>query len=164
MDERIEESATLCVKDSKQVLKFLQLARALDDNIRPRINEHGPSHCLELVEGVVFPNWDNRMGMLSFCQRATERTVHLDDDVANFRALGEEQRNEMLRIDPYGYKGLLRRQLDYENQVKGLRWMYDREQKIDLVIRQRSAEVLKDICGIEVDKKYITAIREGDEN
>lgn len=160
MNTTIEENEKLCIKDSKQVLRFLTMSRALDDNIRARINEKGPSHCMDLVEKAILPNWDNRMGILGFCQRATERTVHLDEEVGKFRELDEEERNEMLRIDPYGYKGLLRRQLDYERQIKGMRWMYDREQEVDLVIRQRSAEVLKDICGYEVDKKYL--VRESD--
>lgn len=192
--DKVVESERLCVEDAKVVIRFLRAARALDDNIRARVNEAGPGRCEALVRDVVVPNWDRRMGMLGFCQRATRRAsgagagageaapaasgahngssnewpsgspneisglngvdADASDDLARFRGLSEDERNEMLRIDPYGFKGLLRRQLDYERQAQGMRWMYDREQEVDLVVRQRTAEVLKDMCNVEVDERY----------
>lgn len=151
----LEPTETLCVRDSLQLLRFIKHARALDDNIRLRLNESGPAKCASLVEKVVVPNWDHRIALLTYCQQATRSAVPVDEEVAKFQQLDDEQKNEMLRIDPYGYKGLLRRQLDYEQQVRGVRWMYDRELEVDLVVRQRTAAVLKDMCGYEVDESYI---------
>lgn len=162
-------SRKICLEDSKGLQSFLKLSRfATDDNLRSDLNSilnhnevnkqsifkftrsenESESPCIMFLQQVVYPEWKKRLDVIKFCQHELDDIVSgngtMDDD--GFSKLTLEEKNNMLRIDPYTYKNLEQKYLKANAKNLELKNFYDNEAEVEAIINRRSVELMKDLC------------------
>lgn len=166
-----ELSRQICFDGVKSLQAFLKLSRfAVDDNLKTNLNSilnHNETNgnsifkfvkpdnskeslCLPLLKQFIFPEWNKRLEVIKYCQN--ELNDHNPSEKMNddgFSKLSEEERNEMLRIDPYTYKNLEQKYLQRNAKIIELKNLYDNEEKIENIIMNRSIELMNDLCQLD---------------
>lgn len=164
-----EISKTICLKDSKSLQSFLKLSRSVtDDNLRSdlnsilnrneqnknsifkfnRSNNSNESACIPFLNELIYPEWKKRIDVIKFCQNEINQIVNgngkMNDD--GFSNLTPEEKNNLLRIDPYTYKNLEQKFLQQNAQFLALQNLYNNEAEIETIITRRSIELMNDLC------------------
>lgn len=166
-----EISTSICLKDSKSLQSFLKLSRsATDDNLRSDLNSilnrneenknsifkfnnnsinSNESPCIPFLNKLIYPEWKKRIDIITFCQNELNNIVDgnnskMEDD--GFSNLTLEEKNNLLRIDPYTYKNLEQNYLQKNAQFLALQNLYNNEATIETIITRRSIELMNDLC------------------
>ncbi|GMM28945.1 hypothetical protein DAMA08_016610 [Martiniozyma asiatica (nom. inval.)] len=142
-------NSTLCVDSPKTIIQFLKYARKLDDSIQTTLNE--TQDCSAFVKDVLRPTWEARESILEECIKLTA-SMPTAPQMVNLKI--QEQRevedaqkaiNESLRVNPYA----LRDQRERQSDLDELHLMYQREAAIEKVVRKRTVDVIRDVCGFD---------------
>jgi hypothetical protein len=170
--EKPELSAQICLDDAKSLQSFLKLSRyAVDDNLRSNLNSFlnhneinknsifkfnkhetvNDSSCLPLLELLIYPEWRKRSDVIKYCKNqlddiSSKKTISKDDEFSN---LTTEEKNNLLRIDPYTYKNLEQKFLKQNAKILELQNFYSNEEKVETIVRNRSIELLNEQCKLK---------------
>ncbi|QPG76462.1 hypothetical protein FOA43_003851 [Brettanomyces nanus] len=159
----------ICLDDAKSLTNFLKLSRLnVDDSIRTRINSVINHHeskdkksilsfqrpnyatdspCLPLIKQFIFPQWCRRVDAIKFCQsEVTEMAKEVENDPD--LNMSDEERNELLRIDPYAMRDIARKKIEKSEEINALITKWANEREIEGIVRERSEEVIYDLCDI----------------
>lgn len=162
-------SRKVCLENSKSLQNFLLLSRAAtDDNLRSDLNSilnrnevnktsifkfsrsenENESPCIRFLQQVIYPEWKKRVDIIKFCQGEIDEILAgntvMDD--GGFSKLSAEEKNNILRIDPYTYKDLEQKFLRANAKNIELKNFYDNENKVETIISRRSVQLMNDIC------------------
>lgn len=171
-------SPKICLEDSKGLQAFLKLSRyGVDDNLRSNLNNvlgrnedagnsifkylrsagTKESQCKDLLAQFIYPEWKKRVDVIQYCQGEMVKMSTEDQmDDGGFTALSAEEKNNLLRIDPYTYKNLEQKYLQRNARIIELQTLYDNEEQVENIIRNRSVDLLGDVC-----KLRSAAIKQG---
>lgn len=74
----------------------------------------------------------------------------MSDDVAKDPEinLSEEEKNKLLRVDPYALRDVDQKLQERTDEVVGLNTKFQNERDIEDILRQRSEKVLADKCNL----------------
>ncbi|VEU19886.1 DEKNAAC100224 [Brettanomyces naardenensis] len=159
----------ICLEDSKSLSNFLKLSRVnVDDSIRTRINSvlnhhesrnkesilsfRRPDHatespCLPLIKQLIFPQWYRRIYAINFCtEEVSKMALEVENDPQN--NMSDEEKNRLLRVDPYAMRDIERKRIDKSDEVNVLTTKWENEKEVEGIIRNRSEEVLYDLCNL----------------
>lgn len=164
-----ELSKSICLEDSKSLQAFLKLSRyAIDDNLKPNLNNflnHNEKNdqsvfkfnkslesmktnsCLPILNVLIYPEWKKRLDVIRYCQSELNKVheeVNLEDD--GFSSLSLEEKNNLLRIDPYTYKNLEQKSKQKNAKIIELKNFYNNEEQIENIVQNRSVELLNETC------------------
>ncbi|GAV26745.1 hypothetical protein PMKS-000201 [Pichia membranifaciens] len=162
-------SRKVCLEDSKSLQNFLKLSRAAtDDNLRSDLNsilnrnevnktsifkfsrsdKEDESACIPFLQLVIYPEWKKRVDVIKYCQGEIDDILSgnavMDD--GGFSKLTPEEKNNILRIDPYTYKDLEQKYLRANAKNMELKNFYDNEDKVETIVSRRSIQLMNDIC------------------
>lgn len=170
-------SKTICIKDSKSLQTFLKISRnSLDDNLRSTIysmlnhneqnhesilklintdiNSSSKSACNSLLEKLVYPEWEKRNHIIQYCKNQVD-SISIDPtvekDYIEFTNLSIEEKNNILRVDPYAYKNIEQRYNNANNEIIELKKLYSNEETIENIITNRSSDLMNDLCKINAN-------------
>lgn len=163
----------VCLKDYKSLQSFLKLSRTtVDDNLNNHLNNilnHNEtntssifkfsnfknaagkdSSCNELIYKLVYPEWQKRISVINYCQNVVSNSKidDFEDDpaVINFSNLSTEEKNNLLRIDPYTFKEIEQKFNNKNFKLIELQNLYSNELQIESIVQNRSTERINDIC------------------
>lgn len=160
-------SPEICIKDSKSLQAFLRLSRyAVDDNMTTILNSvlnhremnknsvfkfgsgsSDGSPCDEFLKTLVYPEWKKRSQVIQHC-RDVVANVNPKDSIENsqFAKLSQEEKNEMMRIDPYTYKNLEREYMNKHRKILELQQYYRNEEEVEKIVTDKSANIITQLC------------------
>ncbi|KGK36944.1 hypothetical protein JL09_g3908 [Pichia kudriavzevii] len=160
-------SPEICIKDSKSLQAFLRLSRyAVDDNMTTILNSvlnhremnknsvfrfgsgsSDGSPCDEFLKTLVYPEWKKRSQVIQYC-RDVVANVNPKDSIENsqFAKLSQEEKNEMMRIDPYTYKNLEREYMNKHRKILELQQYYRNEEEVEKIVTDKSANIITQLC------------------
>ncbi|KAG0680552.1 hypothetical protein C6P42_004875 [Pichia californica] len=164
-----ELSRKICLYNSKSLQSFLKLSRTVtDDNLhsdlnsilnRNEENENSifkfsksknikESTCIPFLQQLIYPEWKKRADVIKFCQTELNDVVEgsgkMDD--GGFNDLSSEEKNNLLRIDPYTYKNLEQKFMQRNAKNLELQRLYNNEAKVESIITKRSIDLMDDMC------------------
>lgn len=166
-----ELSKSICLEDSKSLQAFLKLSRyAIDDNLKSNLNNflnHNEKNdqsifkfnknleslksksCLPILNLLIYPEWKKRLDVIRYCQSELNN-VHeeINTGDAEFSNLSLEEKNNLLRIDPYTYKNLEQKLKQKNVQIIELKNFYNNEEQIERIVQNRSIELLNEMCNL----------------
>ena len=170
-----ELSRQICLQDYKSLQSFLKLSRyAIDDNLQSILygtlnhnetkdasiykfikpaNKSEEAACTSVLNTLIYPEWRKRSEVIEYCKDELDSVANgrsiIDD--GGFSALSPEEKNEMLRVDPYTYKDLERKNMQANAQVLELQQLYSNEELVENIVINRSKELLNDVCHMKAD-------------
>lgn len=132
---------------------FLALSRhSTDDVLRQRLNSleshKRVSLCTEYAQSTLFPAWKARSSAIEYCSSyaATLRTQLNDETEPEVQRIVQ---NEDLRLDPYAQRDLEVLKDSKSAQLTSLENWISNERTIETIVRDRSSDILRDVCGYE---------------
>ncbi|KAG7895258.1 hypothetical protein KL908_001608 [Ogataea polymorpha] len=158
-----ETNRQLCIESSRSLQDFLRLSRTLlDDTLRTRLNSITKHHedytrrsilprrdsCQQFVDELLLPQWQARASRIKYCLRQADEMVK--EVETQELAMDEEERNRLLRIDPYALKDLTRSLREKRASAEQIRNRYQNEIEVEEIIQERSHSLIKDVCGQDV--------------
>ncbi|KAG7928549.1 hypothetical protein KL925_001849 [Ogataea polymorpha] len=158
-----EINRQLCIESSRSLQDFLRLSRTLlDDTLRTRLNSITKHHedntrrsilprrdsCQQFVDELLLPQWQARASRINYCLRQADEMVK--EVETQELAMDEEERNRLLRIDPYALKDLTRSLREKRASAEQIRNRYQNEIEVEEIIQERSQSLIKDVCGQDV--------------
>ncbi|KAG7861109.1 hypothetical protein KL919_001843 [Ogataea angusta] len=158
-----EINRQLCIESSRSLQDFLRLSRTLlDDTLRTRLNSITKHHedrsrhsilprrdsCQQFVDELLIPQWQARASRINYCLGQADEMVK--EVETQELAMDEEERNRLLRIDPYALKDLTRSLREKRASAEQIRNRYQNEIEVEDIIRERSQSLIKDVCGQDV--------------
>ena len=153
---------------------FLRLMRhGSDDIVRQRINQYTrreatevPSkreRCSEFVQNELYPNWAERMKVLTFCnEQANQLKAELDlkyggEDNDN-ASRDEAARAAAVRLDPYAERDRREEQEAHYAEWRRLKQWVDNNLEVESILRGTTDKVLKQNC--DNNEEYLEAFFE----
>lgn len=158
----------ICLDDTRSLANFLKLSRLnVDDSIRTRLNtsinhheskskqsilsferpDQRQSPCLPLIKQLIFPQWYERLDAIKYCSNEVSKmAVEVKQDPKN--NMSEEDKNKLLRVDPYAMRDIEEQQVRKNEEVEELSTKWANEEQIEKIIRDRTEEVIYDLCDL----------------
>ncbi|GME91638.1 unnamed protein product [Ambrosiozyma monospora] len=145
-------SRQVCLADNKSLTNFLKLSRQnVDDNLKTRlnsiINHHESSRkrsilpfqkpardsespCLPLIRDLLFPQWSERVKGIEYCLKEGQ-TMSNEVKTEESVQLTDEERDKLLRINPYGLRELQTNIRNKSDQAQGILNKYKNEEMVE---------------------------------
>lgn len=123
-----------------------------------------PMSCATFTSSVLFPSWQARTDVLTYCARIATSPDPNDPQLSEIETWNRRDRDKLVneRLDPYTGKSYQR-----EARAEQLAALLRNEETVERIVRERTWGVFKERCqGIEVGDRWEDALdkwREGKE-